>query len=265
MNVKFKKSDSNKNKITNNIVKSAAIIGVALIIVLGGYYAYSKFFAKPDNVEVSNIPNVGVNDPAKSQNKALISVYKASKDIKIGEPIDVSKYYVVSVPADTVPQNVVKSASEFKETVAVEFLHSNEVILGDALGDAKLWLEDTDRLVEHAFTEGCIPAAVVENSVIDIKLFNQKGEDPYVISKAIVISRTGNTLTFYLNRLEQELLKQAAAEGNIFAVVYYNYNQPAAEPTYIPKYGALSLDAKKTSTTNTSNDENSFADTGFNQ
>ena len=57
-----------------------------------------------------------------------------------------------------------------------------------------------------------------------------------VISKAMVISRNANLLSFYLNRREQEFLKEAATEGMLLSVQYLNDSQIASEVTYMPSY-----------------------------
>jgi len=43
-------------------------------------------------------------------------------------------------------------------------------------------------------------------------------------------------LSFYLDGREQELIKEAAAEGALFAVQYIDASQQASEVTYTPLY-----------------------------
>jgi hypothetical protein len=150
--------------------------------------------------------------------------------------LDTSKAELAEVPGELVPQGAITSLSKLnnmklkQDVAAKELLNDMDLIPKDSI------FEDEDRLIEHNFSEGAVPAAVSEGSTIDIKLFVKGGEDSLVVSKAEVISRTDNLLSFYMDGREQEYIKEAASEGMLFAVQYIDTSQKASEVTYIPLY-----------------------------
>jgi hypothetical protein len=117
-----------------------------------------------------------------------------------------------------------------REIAAKELLNDMDLMPKEAVCEAD------DRLIEHNFSEGAVPATVSGGSAIDIKLFVKGGEDSLVISKAIVISRSNNLLSFYMDEIEQEYIKEAASEGMLFAVQYIDNSQKASEVTYVPLF-----------------------------
>jgi len=169
------------------------------------------------------------------QSKTRI-IARAKVSMKTGELLDVSKVEMVEVPADLAPKGAVTSSSQFnnmrlkQEIEEREFLNEIDLMSEDAD------YEEGDRLIEHNFEEGAIPAVVSQGSIIDIKLFKKGKEDCVVVSKIAVISRSANLLSFYMNRIEQEYIKEAATEGMLFAVQYIDDLQKASEVTYIPLY-----------------------------
>lgn len=96
--------------------------------------------------------------------------------------------------------------------------------------------EADDRLIEHTFQPGTVPAAAIPGTLVDIKLLKDNEEDQIVVSKAAVVQRNETILAFYLNATEQEYLKDAANEGTLILTVYANDAQPASIVTYIPSY-----------------------------
>jgi hypothetical protein len=57
-----------------------------------------------------------------------------------------------------------------------------------------------------------------------------------VITKAVVIGKSNQTLSFYLNETEQENIKEASTEGQLFLVQYLDKSQEASAVTYLPQY-----------------------------
>ena len=143
---------------------------------------------------------------------------------------------MVEVPAELIPEGSITSISRLNnmrlkhEIAEKEFLNETDLMPKDTA------YEEGDRLIEHRFPEGAVPAAVAEGSLIDIKLFMKGGEDRIVVSKAVVVSRSNDLLAFCLDGGEQEFLKEAAAEGMLFAVQYCDNSQKASEVNYIPLY-----------------------------
>jgi len=165
-----------------------------------------------------------------------LRILRAKQDMEQGELLDVSKVEMLEVPREMASKGAITSLSaiknmRLKQTVAEkEFLNELDLIPEAAA------FEDGDRLTEHSFEAGAVPAAVAPGSIIDIKLFVRGGEDPLVVSKAAVISRKENLLSFYMSSREQELIKEAAAEGMLFAVQYLEDSQNAGRVTYAAPY-----------------------------
>lgn len=209
---------------------ASALILILLMAVIsyGGYMLYKNKLPK----EAANTSG----NAAYNSYSNTMKIARAKNSMKQGELLDASKVELVDVPAELVPQGAVASLSKLngrrlkREIERKEFL--NEM---DLMNEAAEY-EEGDRLIEHKFADGTVPAAVSEGSLVDIKLFVKDGEDCIVISKAVVVSRNANTLSFYLNDMEQEFLKEAATEGLLFAVQYLDASQQASEVTYVPLY-----------------------------
>ncbi len=211
-------------------IKKAAFTAICMICT--AFIAYVCFMLY-DNM----LPEEALNSDSSNtlQNKTVL-IARAKLGMKQGELPDTSKVEMIEVPAELVPEGAVTSFQKLdnlrmkREIAEKEFLNAADLMPKEAV------LEDSDRLIEHNFAEGAVPAAVSEGSAIDIKLFIKGGEDCVVISRAFVISRNANLLAFYLDGKEQELIKEAAAEGTLFAVQYIDPSQNASEVTYIPLY-----------------------------
>jgi hypothetical protein len=163
-------------------------------------------------------------------------IVRARISMNQGELLGADKAELVEIPAELVPEGAITNLSRLdgmrlKRGIAKkEFINDMDLIAESAV------YEEGERLIEHNFTEGAVPASVAEGSIIDIKLFVKGGEDSVVVSKAVVISRSDNLLSFYLDGREQEYIKEAASEGAIFAVQYIDASQQASEVTYTPLY-----------------------------
>jgi len=219
-----------KNKIY--IIRRFALITgcilCAVITLSACYVLYNdRSLRKEENIP-KNSSNI-----SQSNN---IQIVRAKLGMSKGELLDSSKVELIEVPGELAPQGAITSISMLnnmrlkQEIAAKEFLNGMDLIHKD------LVCEEGDRLMEHNFTQGAIPAAVSEGSTIDIKLFVKGGEDSLVVSKAEVISRTDNLLSFYLNGMEQEYIKEAASEGMLFAVQYIDTSQEASDVTYVPSF-----------------------------
>lgn len=218
-----------KNKIYT--LKKATFILICLICAVIIAYSCFMLYSKASGKEA---PSTAGNSNTFQSKNLIIARAKAS--MKAGELLDVSKVEMVEIPAELAPKGAVTSSSQFnnmrlrREIEKNEFLNEIDLMPEDAA------YEEGDRLIEHNFEEGAIPSAVSQGSIIDIKLFKKGEEDCVVISKVVVISRNANLLSFYMNRTEQEYIKEAATEGMLFAVQYIDDSQKASEVTYIPLY-----------------------------
>lgn len=219
-----------KNKIY--IIKRIALITgcilCAVITLFAVYALYNKGSLKEttnDSRESSNL--------TQSNN---VQIVRAKLNMRQGELLDVSKVELIEVPGELAPKGAITSLSKLnnmrlrREIAAKELLNDMDLMPKEAVCEAD------DRLIEHNFSEGAVPATVSEGSTIDIKLFVKGGEDSLVISKAIVISRSNNLLSFYMDEREQEYIKEAASEGMLFAVQYIDNSQKASEVTYVPLF-----------------------------
>lgn len=212
-------------------IKRVLLISVCVVLAAGiGYSGFTAYYGKP------SVKTGKISGAASMNQSETLKIARAKLAMKQGELPDESKIEMVEVPAELVPQNAVSSLSKLRgmrlkrDISEKEFLNAACLMPGEAL------YEDSDRLTEHNFAEGTVPDAVSKGSTIDIKLFVRGGEDCIVVSKALVISRSANLLSFYLDGREQELIKEAAAEGLLFAVLYLDSSQKASEVTYIPIY-----------------------------
>lgn len=175
--------------------------------------------------------------PLKAEQAKQVNVIRANTRIQAGEPADISKFEMVTVPKELVPDTAVTTIQFLKGKRVASNIEKSEFLLQSNLVESNAWYEDGDRLIEHTFQDGAIPSIVEVGSVVDIKLFKQGAEDAIVVPKVAVVGKNQNTLSFYLNLTEQEYLKEAATEsGLLFLVVYLDETQPAAGVTYIPKY-----------------------------
>jgi hypothetical protein len=219
-------------KIKSYAVKRGAYITICLLcavfILSGGYLFYRNITS-----------GEAANSSGEKSNAAQINtivIARAKLSMKQGESIDASKAELVDVPAELAPAGAITELSRLnnmrlkREVSEKEFLNVLDLL------EESTSYQEGDRLIEHNFAEGTIPASATEGSVIDIKLFIKGEEDPLVISKVVVVSRNANLLSFYMNQMEQEFLKESAAEGMLLAVQYIDASQAAGEVTYVPLY-----------------------------
>ena len=165
-----------------------------------------------------------------------INVVRGSRNIQAGEMADVSKFEVVAMPKDLVPPGAVESVQWLKNKRVSNAISEKEILLQNDLVESGEWYEEGDRLIEHTFLNEAIPLTVVVGSIVDIKLFRPRSPDNVVVSKAVVIGKVDKTLSFYLNEIEQEYIKEANVEGQLFLVQYLDKSQPEGIVTYLPTY-----------------------------
>lgn len=200
----------------------------SIVILYEGYLLY-----KHTNSDEIIIASTGKGN---SPGSNTIDILQVKQGMNCGEMLDVSKVEMVSVPAELVPKGAITSLSKVSNMRLKQKIAEKEFLNDLDLMPESAAIEEGDRLIEHNFEEGAVPASVVEGSAIDIKLFIKGEEDPVVVSKTVVISRNANLLSFYMNGREQELIKEAAAEGMLFAVQYLDKSQSAREVTYVTAY-----------------------------
>lgn len=219
---------------------ASAIVIMAIIFVALG---------KDDFSQKKQESDISLNGERTKQ----VNLVRATREIEAGETADLTKFEIAAVPKELVPEGAVTDLQFLKDKRITDNLGKNEFLLKSDLIEGTAWYEDGDRLVEHSFQNGAIPATAAVGSVVDIKLFRQKAEDTVVVSKAVIVGKAENTLSFYLNSTEQEYLKEANAEGTLFLVQYLDKSQQASETTYIPSYGKQQ----------TKHSETEFADTSM--
>ncbi|MGE5677706.1 MAG: hypothetical protein ACM3ZR_06570, partial [Pseudomonadota bacterium] len=161
-----------------------------------------------------------------------IGILRAKDGMEQGELADAGKVEMIRLPLELAPEEAVTSLTELKGMRLRHKIAGKELLNKLDLIPVIAVFDDGDRLIEHDFQDGTIPDTVIGGSAIDIKLFVKGGEDPVVVSKAVVISRDSNLLSFYMNEMEQECIKEAAAEGMLFAVQYLDDAQAPSKVTY---------------------------------
>lgn len=166
-------------------------------------------------------------------------IARARISMNQGELLDADKVELLEIPAELVPDGAITSLTRLDGMRLKRGIAKNEFVNNMHLMPESAVYEEGERLIEHNFAEGAVPASVAGGSIIDIKLFVKGGEDSVVVSKAVVISRSENLLSFYLDGREQEFIKEAASEGALFAVQYIDASQQASEVTYIPLYDKI--------------------------
>lgn len=217
-----------KKKIKAYAIKKWAMLAAIVLLVLTGYVFYRNTISR-NAVYAANAKSV-------KSSEETVSIVRAKSEMKQGERLDTSKVELVEVPASLVPKGAVSSLSKLDNMRLGREVAEKELLNVLDLMPANSTFNEEDRLIEHNFADGAVPANVVAGSEIDVRLFVKGEEDRVVISKAAVVSRNGGLLAFYLNKTEQEYIKEAAAEGMLFAVEYIDPSQPASAVTYVPSY-----------------------------
>jgi hypothetical protein len=217
------------------LIAFIAVLTVSLISL--GYVFYINSSASPSRSSIKD-----GTGKAEDQYKPAV---RAKHKLNPGDPIEADKVEVVQIPSDLAPDNTVESISRISNMLVKHTVEKRGLItMGDLMPKNALY-EDDDRLIEHNFPEGAIPASIEAGSMIDIKMFKPGSEDSVVVSKAVVISRDENILTFFLNSREQEYLKESASEGRLFAVGYIDDSQSGSLVTYVPLYESKAKDNKR--------------------
>lgn len=205
-----------------------AFLICSLIILYEGYLLYNKTVSAKAIYKGEAI--------AADVKEGQILIMRSKQKMEQGELIDVSKVEMLEVPVEMAPKGSITSLSSIKNMRLKQKVAEKEFLLETDLMPEAAAFEDGDRLMEHSFETGAVPASVVPGSIIDIKLFVIGAVDPLVISKTSVIARNENILSFYLNSQEQELIKEADEEGMLFVVQYLDDSQNAGGVTYAAPY-----------------------------
>lgn len=214
------------------VLKPILIVLSVMAIIIICYYGAMRIAYKGEAKESAKTTIVGGNKVVEKK----ITVLKYTEDLNIGDAVTELKVIPEEMMESQVPANAIRSIGDLKSKRLKAKVFKNEYVLSEDLVDVSMWYEESDRLVEHIFAEGAVPAFIKEGSLIDIKQFKVGDVDPFVIAKAVVVSRNGNTLSMLLNAVEQEYLKESAAEGNLFIVQYGDSYQEASPVTYTPNY-----------------------------
>jgi hypothetical protein len=212
--------------ITRSAILTAVILFLAAILPAGYFYWNGLSKGKVD----------AYAEKDRTASGETLIIARAKSGMKQGQQLDASSIDMVEVPAELVPKGAVTSLARLndmrlkRDVAEKEFLNALDFMTGSTT------FEEGDRLIEHNFAEGAVPAEVVDGSTIDIKLFVKGEADRVVVSKITVVSRSGSLLSFYMNEQEQEFIKEAATEGLLFAVQYVDDSQSASTVTYVPSY-----------------------------
>lgn len=203
------------------------VIVCSVLVLSAGYMLYGSDFPG----KAATYSGSGYTYEGKT-----VMIARSKHNMNQGEMIDSAKAELVEIPAELAPEGAIASLSSLNNMRLKRGIAKKEFINDMDLMPKSAVYEEGERLIEHNFSEGAVPASVAEGSIIDIKLFVIGGEDRIVTAKAAVISRRDNLLSFYLDGTEQEFIKEAAAEGTLFVVQYIDASQQASEVTYIPLY-----------------------------
>lgn len=218
-----------KNKVY--AIKRTTFISIcivcAVLTISAGYVLYGNVFSGEA---------AGAFGSSYTKEEKTIMIVRAKHSMNQGELLDAVKAELIEIPAELAPEGAILSLSRLNDMRLRRGIAEKEFFNDMDLMPKSAVYEEGERLIEHNFAEGAVPALVAAGSIIDIKLFVKGGEDSIVVSKAVVISRSDNLLSFYLNGIEQEFIKEAAIEGALFAVQYIDASQQASEVTYIPLY-----------------------------
>lgn len=216
------------------IIRKTVFISICIIcVIIISYEGYLLYRNMASAQASAGMPG---SDAASMGSK--LTVVRARHAMSQGELLEASKAELVEVPAELVPEGAVTSLVGLGNMRLRHSISEKEYLNEADLMPESADYEEGDRLIEHNFSGGAVPAAVAVGSAVDIKLFTKGGEDPVIVSKAVVISRNADLLSFYMNEKEQEYLKEAAAEGYLFCVMYLDDSQPPGEVDYVPAYDA---------------------------
>lgn len=205
------------------------LYGIIALIIVSMTIAGFLFVGDREKAELKN-GNTASMDIKK------INVVRASRNIQAGEMADGLKFDVVAMPKEFVPPGAVESVQWLQNKRVSNAISDKEILLQSDLVDSGDWYDEGDRLLEHTFQDEAIPLTVVVGSIVDIKLFRPGKPDNVVIAKTIVIGKVDKTLSFYLNEIEQEYIKEANIEGQLFLVQYLDKSQQEGTITYLPTY-----------------------------
>ncbi len=219
-----------KKSRSQRVLKLCGILLLIIICAVGSFLLLKSFRA--DKVNITNNTAVNTNE---MQTKG-VGIIRAAAEVEPGEIADATKFELISVPENLVPQDAVGSIEELRDKRIKNKLYIKQFVLKSDLIPSSAWYGDEDRLIEHTFLPGTIPSSATSGSIIDIKLFRQGAMDAVVISKVVIVNKQENTLSLYLNSREQEYLKEAATEGLLFITQYLDASQTPSDLTYTPSY-----------------------------
>lgn len=186
--------------------------------------------------------------PKEKEEMKTVAVLKTN--IKAGDPITANSFTTKDVYASLVPANAIngndissklkqlnseKEDSEMKIVAAID-LSANTVLTAGQILESEV--TDDTRYVEYNML--IIGTTIKQGSFVDIRITFPNGLDLIIASKKRVENIKGNTVGFYMNESEIDMMESAIVESYImtaskmYLTQYVASTQKASNKTYVP-------------------------------
>lgn len=211
------------------------VLIVAVTLALGGWWLMSS--RSEENDEDIVMPN---NSEQVVDDEGDVLILAATKALDMGDTITSNHYNRTPVDPSMVPIDGVDDPSYFVGMTVKTPIKEGEPIVKSKLTDEEIWYKDGGRLTEYSFVEGTIPTIISRNklvgSLVDIVLYRENELDTVVLSKEMIVAEKNDNLGFHLTEEEDEVLREAGAEGSFYFRIYLDEDQDPAAVTYTPEY-----------------------------
>lgn len=166
-----------------------------------------------------------------------ISGWALARDISAGHPIQVDDIRRVELPVNSVPANFIKSKDEITGKNAKIALTSQTLLTSGLLYSDEPTPHDL-RWREMGFVQ--LPAALLKNDVVDVRIQFPTGQDYILLSKKKIEQLNGGTVTAALDEVEILSLSSAIVDAYLHKATIYAlaYVEPQLQAKAIPTYPA---------------------------
>lgn len=216
----------------------AGLAGAGVVSILfAGYAIYQVKHMHKMKASLVRDYETQIQRMKDEKQRQSISGWALVRDISAGHPIRIEDVRRVELPADSVPANFIKSKDEISGTNAKIALSSRTLLTTGLLYSDDPTSHDL-RWREMGFVQ--LPAALVKNDVVDVRIQFPTGQDYILLSKKKIEQLKGESVTVTLDEMEILTLSSAIVDAYLHKASIYalTYVEPQLQAKAIPTYPA---------------------------
>lgn len=223
----------------------SGLIGAGLIgILFAGYVMYSMKQQSESRATLIDQYEKEIQQIQKAYKKSTVSGWTINDHVTAGHEIKVADLKMVELPADSVPEDWIKTKNEAAGKIAKISISPNTLLTQTLLFENEATPDDL-RYRDMGFIK--LPASLTKNDVVDVRIQFPTGQDYILLAKKKIQSYEAGNVTMTIGAAEILSLSSAIVDAylhkaSIYAILYVEPNlQSEAVPTYPPNQAVLEL------------------------